>query len=103
MVTLHYIILHRICCEIFTNLFKLVEEGVYEKKSDISPELYDCLCEKIYKKNIDEFYEITKNRDKSLEQIRDEIFDKYVPKTIEKIMEEMWRRTLLNVIRKYYL
>jgi hypothetical protein len=89
--TSSFILLHHIFCEIFYKLFELIEQGVYRKQIGITDADYNRICDEIYKRNIDECFEIIKDRNINIAEKNAAIVNKFIlqdTKYIKKFTDE---------------
>jgi hypothetical protein len=78
LVSYLYILLHKMCCELFNTLFTFIEVGVYKKKEHITLDIYNRFYDEIYRINTSTFFGIINNKDTN-EEKQQQIFDNFVP------------------------
>jgi hypothetical protein len=69
-VTISYLLLHFIFCNIFNQLFAIIEEGIYKKNDGISQKDYDGICEYEFNRAADAYYRILDDPDIPVEEKR---------------------------------
>jgi hypothetical protein len=112
-VSILYILLHRMCCELFNILFiKEAEAGVYSKNTSIitytDPDThikteYEKACDEIYERNKLSFFEIITNKDTDEEKKYTQIIENYIPRYSNIMNEDSQGIVKIKQMVNFYL
>ena len=75
--TTSYILLHKVVCEIFNNLFEKTETGVYKKKP--LKQDFEELCNSIFGRNAADFFSIITEYSKPIDERVQELLESFAP------------------------